>query len=778
MGPRPRADSVTDLPLRLLALGADPNVRDGQGRTPLYQAAAFAEGPDVIRALLNAGADPQALANDGTSPLHAGAASASTEVIELLLRAGVDPARRDEAGRAPLHLAVGMSQSNGWGYANHFSEPGFQPPWLPRVLAFLDAGADPDARDAEGNTPLHLSLWTRDSTLVSVLAQAGANVNARNDRGETPLHIARAQNGVATLRKLLALGADPEARDDAGRIADPACYWDPGLGGPHYPWSLLAAAPAEQVRACLGSGLSVDQVDDDGATLLGKLVSNRSCCADFRNVLSVLLAEGADVNARDAAGRTPLHRALASAKTEVVSALIDAGADPTARDSRGSTPLHVAPASAVPLLVAASADVNARNDGGETPLHVALSRGDLERVRTLLRFGADTAAVDNAGNSANPMACEHWGSMPFFALADAERAAECSPPDVDVPPEPDAPYGFWGLSLADRVLPAAAASARDTAVIRFLLEVGADLSPPSGLGGDTPLHHAARSGTPGAVRMLIEAGADPNVRNTRLSRYHFTSFTPLHFAAASNPNPEVASTLVEMGADLQAADHDGKFPLHHAAMNANPAVAAALLEAGADVNAPRGWFTPLHQAARGNSNPAVITFLIDAGADVSARDGLGLTPLHHAVRYNPHPEIISTLLAAGAEVNARDPDGYVPEGRNANDRTPLFEAVFRPSLWSHYVGPWPTIGNVQAIEALVNAGADLEQADRAGRTPLHAAAQTHPAVFPLLLRLGADPNARDANGRTPLDYALENRSLDGLPEVRRIRESWRRPPGP
>ncbi len=462
----------------------------------------------------------------------------------------------------------------------------------------------------------------------------------------------------------------------------------------------------------------------------------------------------------------------------MISALIDAGADPTARDSLGSTPLHVAPASAVPLLVSAGADVNARNDGGETPLHIALSRGDLEKVRTLLRFGADTAAVDNAGNSANPMACERWGGAPFFALADAERVAACLPPDVDTPPEPDEPYGFWRLSLADRALPTAAASARDTAVIRFLLDVGADLHPRPGLGGDTPLHFAARAGTPGTVRMLIEAGADANVRNTRLSRYHFTSFTSLHFAAASNPNPEVVSALLEMGAALNAADHEGKLPLHHAAMNANPAVAAALLDAGADVNAPRGGFTPLHQAALGNSNPAMITFLIEVGADVNARDGLGLTPLHYAARYNPHPEIISTLLAAGAEVNARDPDGCVPEGRNANDRTPLFEAVFRPNLWSHYVGPWPTIGNVQAIEALVNAGADLEQADRAGRTPLHAAAQTHPAVFPLLLQLGADPNARDTNGKTPMDYALENPSLAGLPEVRRIRESWRRPPGP
>ena len=57
-----------DLPLRLLALGADPNARDSQGRTPLHQAAALGEGPDVIRGLLEAGADPQALARRWLPP--------------------------------------------------------------------------------------------------------------------------------------------------------------------------------------------------------------------------------------------------------------------------------------------------------------------------------------------------------------------------------------------------------------------------------------------------------------------------------------------------------------------------------------------------------------------------------------------------------------------------------------------------------------------------------------------------------------------------------------
>ena len=86
----------------------------------------------------------------------------------------------------------------------------------------------------------------------------------------------------------------------------------------------------------------------------------------------------------------------------------------------------------------------------------------------------------------------------------------------------------------------------------------------------------------------------------------------------------------------------------------------------------------------------------------------------------------------------------------------------------------PTRVNVPVVEVLVNAGADLEQTDGNGRTPLHAAALSTPAAFPLLLRLGADPNARDADGRTPMDYALGNRSLEGLPEVRRLREAMRR----
>lgn len=85
-----------------------------------------------------------------------------------------------------------------------------------------------------------------------------------------------------------------------------------------------------------------------------------------------------------------------------------------------------------------------------------------------------------------------------------------------------------------------------------------------------------------------------------------------------------------------------------------------------------------------------------------------------------------------------------------------------------------TTFNAPVVEVLVRAGADLTLTDEAGRTALHEAARWHPAIFPLLLRLGADATVADAHGSTPLDYALGNRSLQGLPEVHRTREAlWR-----
>lgn len=770
LGPRP--DSLSEVAVRLLERGADPNARSGIGRTALH--AAVLAGPAVIRALMDAGADPSIADDNGETLLHQAATySSGPTLIPLLVDAGMDINLPNNNGETALHLAAGAMRN------------------LATVAVLLEAGADPGLRTAEGDTPLHSAMAASrpDTATVAALVAAGADINAHNARGQTPAQIAWTGGHLQVVDQLIALGSAPIMQDEAGEDAEPGCDWS-GLNS-------LRNLPVESARGCVEAGTPLDALGDYGDTPLMELAGSRRHDARTLGILAVFLEAGVDVNQRDASGlrRTPLHDVAVSlggigaGTAAFARALLDAGADVNASDDTGWTPLHSAVSSRraglgdslVAVLVDAGADVNARTETGVTPLHRALNYPDV--VTALIEAGADPAAVDDSGHIADPVSCQNFVTHSFFALSTPGLATRCIEEGASLNAAMFRQSPVYFDLFGDRPLHTAAESASDPATITALLDAGAPMHARD-RSDHTPLHHAAQHGTPANVRTLIEAGARVDMRASGFSVDWGWDWTPLHLAA-QNPDPGVVRVLLEAGADVSARAYYGQTPLHLAADNENSEVTALLLEAGGDVNA-REWMgrTPLHVAAAGNGNPAVIELLIDAGADLQAVGNHaeeyrriyspldGATPLHEAAASNSNPAVVTALVRAGAEIDTgRPPDVAAVPIEHAG--TILTEMAIRNITDPGQSSPLHLAAlrnpNPPIIEALVALGADIELPGRDGSTALHMAARSNPAAFLALLALGADDTAVNDEGLTPWDYAKENKALHGLPEVRRLR---------
>jgi len=343
----------------------------------------------------------------------------------------------------------------------------------PAAERLLAAGANPDARDAFGNTALHYALTFQNEALVEVLLARGACVLLRNGLDESPLgnhssHRLRQMVEAAASEPEMLANCPAEVRgttsDDNAETADPRTP-DAGL------LDALRSGRLEQAISYLEQGADPDASDREGSSFEAALGN----CRDNATTMAQLLIDaGGDVNGQDRKGATALMISMRYC-VNAVPYLLQRGADPTVADHKGDTPLHrlggVAPAQLddiVDRLLAAGADINQQSATGQTPLIRSLFGGTTRaRVSSaLVSRRADLNLANNAGNT------------PLHILASRKRDAEAAN------------------------------------LIAWLVDHDAALEPKNRK-QQTPLVTAVAHGSPEAVRVLIKIGADVNARKAR-----------------------------------------------------------------------------------------------------------------------------------------------------------------------------------------------------------------------------------------------------------------------
>lgn len=288
------------------------------------------------------------------------------------------------------------------------------------------------------------------------------------------------------------------------------------------------------------------------------------------------------------------------------------------------------------------------------------------------------------------------------------------------------------LAQADTLLEAARKD--DAAVALQLIDSGADVRAKTS-DGTTALHWAAHNGDLELLKRLLKAGADAGARNDYGS-------TPVEEAALRG-DAGILAALLKAGANVESPNDDGETALMTVSRTGKVDAAKVLIKAGANVNAVESWRgqTALMWAAA-TRNPDMVRLLVQSGADPNAVSALrnwartttaeprpqwrppgAFTALQFAAREGC-PACASELVKGGAKLDTASPEGI----------TALLLAI----LNAHF----------DTAKVLIEAGADVNLADKWGRAPLYSAIDFNTTPR------GGRPDRPSADVTAPLDIAV------------------------
>ena len=425
-----------------------------------------------------------------------------------------------------------------------------------------------------------------------------------------------------------------------------------------------------------------------------------------------------DVNQRTADGTSALHWAVHYGEAELVAKLLAAGADANAHNDYGASPMSEAAVAGdlkiLGALLAAGASVESANADGQTALMILARTSNVQAAQLLIRHGANVNAHEKWRNQTALMwaAAQQQPAMVRLLLEHGARVAERSL------------VNDWPRQV--------------TAEPRMQARPA---------GGFTPLLYAARAGCLECAQLLVKAGADPNRADPDGVSPLLLSILNFHF--------DIAAFLIKRGVDVDHWDTWGRSPLYAAVdLDALPVGGRAdrpsldqtsslqligmLLDAGANPNLQLKLFPPYRSLRDDRGADSILT--------------VGATALLRAAKGGDLPAI-KLLLAHGANVELPTATGI----------SPLLAAAGVGSSALDTRGRYKTQAQaVTAVQALLDGGANINEADRSGQTALHGAASWGwNDLVRTLAERHANLLARDGRGRTAADVAMGSASGSG-----------------
>ncbi|HEU4692897.1 MAG TPA: ankyrin repeat domain-containing protein [Vicinamibacterales bacterium] len=428
------------------------------------------------------------------------------------------------------------------------------------VRSLVQARADVNAPGGDGTTALHWAVQADDVDVTTVLIEGGANVTAANRLGVTPLALAATNGNARLIDALLKAGADPNESTPEGETV------------------LMTASrtgSSSAVELLLEAGAGVNATE----SWRGETALMWAAAQDHAEVVTLLVAHGAATDARSRMLTFPNVRYnLATHAT-------------LPPPQGGFTALMFAArqgaVGAAEVLADAHADLNVQDPDGTPALTIAIVNGHHDVARLLLERGANPNVADTAGMTPLYAAVELHTTEMY-----PERRA-LRPPSGSV-----STIELIRLLLAKKAQP-------DSPLEAVTLRWGRRRGPGDGAlaNGATPLMRAARFADVEVMRLLLDAGADPALKQKDQTtvlmlaagagwRTGETILGGLDYGPESDAIGAVKLCL-ERGADVHATDEDGLTALHHAV--------------------PRG--------------AGVVQLLVDHGASVDTKDKRGRLPL-------------------------------------------------------------------------------------------------------------------------------------------------------